>query len=307
MQEKISKFILIVIGIVLAVVLAGAIVFVVHYTNNFTTDITTFYVQYDKQEIRQDIHNEMQFEKGTAYTFRCRYPLGFPANEKGERYKVSVEASEAGKLIEYRVDGTVTKLSKAPELTNSFEIEKDTDSFTFCIPTGTTLTSILRTAYSGKEITDVPAVDLTTFDFFELVVKSYNEGTTIRIGFRFDGKYWSGGGAASDDGEDPDIPIGNYSISHKIISGAEGRVPSDRILFQSEKYALPDSEQAVAIGIVENELENLAILAVYVQGEDGTHFQIFDLDSDGVYYFIMPECNVTILISTYSKNGAMYL
>ncbi len=178
----------IIITLIVVAVLAALVAFVMYYTNNFTTDLTTFYVQHGSQEIRHDV-GRMQFEKGVYYTFKVKYPLGFPSSEKGERFKVGVEVTESGKEIEYRVDGSVTRLyPKSPEVTNSFDIEKNDDGFTFCIPKATTLKEIIRAAYADKEVMDIPAVDLTAKDYFYLTVKSYDGKTAIRIGFGFDGK-----------------------------------------------------------------------------------------------------------------------
>lgn len=183
---KNSKFFVILISVILIIVLAGAAAFIAYFTNNFTTNLTTFYVQYGAQEIRRDM-GRMKFETGVYYTFRCEYPTGFPSSEKGEHYTVNVEVNEVGKKIEYVVNERPTPLysSKSPDVSKSFEIAKETDSFTFCIPTGTTLESILTKAYEGKEVKNIPEVDFTADDYFSLVVKSYDGNTVIRIGFGF--------------------------------------------------------------------------------------------------------------------------
>lgn len=184
MKGKVNFF-TVAISLFLILALAGMIAFVVYYTNNFTTDLTTFYVQYGAREIRRDT-GRVKFDKGVYYTFKVNYPLGFPDSEKGERYKVSVEVNEAGKEIEYKVDSRPTKFyPKSPDICASFEITKYDDSFTFRIPEGTTLESILIKAFEGKEVTEIPQVDFTAKDYFSLVVKSYDESVIIRIGFGF--------------------------------------------------------------------------------------------------------------------------
>ncbi len=197
MKGKVNFF-RVAITLIVALALAGIIAFIVYYTNNFSTDLTTFYVQYGAQEIRRD-KGGMQFEKGIYYTFRCEYPLGFPSSEKGERYKVSVEVNEAGQEIGYKVDSRPTKFyPKSPDIGASFEIAKSENTFTFRIPEETTLESILTKAYEGKEVTEIPDVDFIGKDYFSLVVKSYDESVTIRIGFGFktgaDSEENSGGG-----------------------------------------------------------------------------------------------------------------
>ena len=294
-------------SLVALAVVAAVIAFVMYYTNNFSTDLTTFFVQYGSQELRRDT-GKMQFEKGVYYSFKTKYPLGFPSSEKGERYHVGVEVTDAGKEIEYKVDGSVARLYKSPDISGSFEIKKSEDGFTFCIPKGTTLTGILRAAYVGKEVTDVPAVDLTAKDYFALVVKSYDEKTVIRIGFGFDGKYWSGNEPAPPDGgdkpidpENPDVPEGHYTIGYKVTGTS---VNEDSVLFQSALTALPDTEQSAAIGIKAEYAESYEILGVYLGGADGSKIELTDPDSDGIYYFTMPECNVTVTVSIRGINGA---
>ncbi len=187
MQRKMN-FITIAISLFLILALAGGIAFIVYFTNNFSTDLTTFYVQYGAQEIRRDT-DKMQFDKGVYYSFKVNYPLGFPISEKGDRYKVSVEVAEVGKEIEYNVDSRSTTLyPKSPEVTGSFEIVKSENTFTFRIPEETTLESIVRKAYEGKTVTEVPQVDFTAKDYFYLTIKSYDEKSVIRIGFGFKNK-----------------------------------------------------------------------------------------------------------------------
>lgn len=184
MQGKMN-FITIAIALFLFLALAGGIAFIVYFTNNFSTDLTTFYVQYGAQEIRRDT-DRMQFDKGVYYFFKVNYPLGFPISEKGDRYKVSVEITEAGKEIECKVDSRITTLyPKPPDITGSFEIVKSENNFMFRVPEETTLTSIVRKAYEGKTVTEVPQVDFTAKDYFYLTVKSYDEKSVIRIGFGF--------------------------------------------------------------------------------------------------------------------------
>ena len=181
MQRKMN-FITIAISLFLILALAGGIAFIVYFTNNFSTDLTTFYVQYGAQD-------KMQFDKGVYYYFKVNYPLGFPISEKGDRYKVSVEVAEVGKEIEYNVDSRSTTLyPKSPEVTGSFEIVKSENTFTFRIPEETTLESIVRKAYEGKTVTEVPQVDFTAKDYFYLTIKSYDEKSVIRIGFGFKNK-----------------------------------------------------------------------------------------------------------------------
>lgn len=199
MKGKVNFF-RIAITLIVALALAGVIAFIVYYTNNFSTDLTTFYVQYGAQELRRDIDG-MQFEKGTYYTFRCDYPLGFPSSEKGERFKVSVEANEAGQEIGYKVDSRPTKFyPKSPDVGASFEIAKSENTFTFRIPEETTLESILTRAYEGKEVTEIPEVDFAAKDYFSLVVKSYDESVIIKIGFGF--KVEENGEENNDGGEE---------------------------------------------------------------------------------------------------------
>ncbi len=206
---------MIVISIVSVLFLAAVIAFILYYTNNFTTELTTFYVQYGAREIRRDT-GRMQFESGVIYNFRCEYPFGFPANEKGERYRVSVEVNEAGKEIEYLVDGSSTRFyPKSPDISQSFEITKHTDSFTFCIPAETTLKSIISKAYEGKEVMKIPAVDLTAKDYLSLVVKSYDGGTVIRIGFGFEGI-----GSSDEQETDPPEEVQKYAIEYDTLGSS---------------------------------------------------------------------------------------
>lgn len=180
-----SNFLTVCVSLLAVILLAGAIAFIFYFTNNLSTDLTTFYVQYGAQEIRRDT-GRMKFETGVYYTFRCEYPLGFPANENGDHYKVSVEVSEAGKAIEYVVnERPYAFYPKSPDISQSFEIVQSTDSFMFRIPEGTTLESIVTKAYEGKEVKNIPKKDITAVDYFSLVVKSYDESTVIRIGFGF--------------------------------------------------------------------------------------------------------------------------
>lgn len=184
-MERKANFFVIAITIVVVLLLASVIAFIAYFTNNFSTSLTTFYVQHGATEYRRDT-GKMKFETGVYYTFRCEYPLGFPKNEKGEHYKVSVEINEAGKELAYTVNERPTTFyPKSPDISGSFEIVQGEDSFTFRIPEGTTLESILTKAYEGNEVKDIPEVDFTAKDYFSLVVKSYDESTIIRIGFGF--------------------------------------------------------------------------------------------------------------------------
>lgn len=183
---KKSSFSSIFISLLVIVLLAGVIAFIMYFTNNFSTEMSTFYVQYGAKEYRRD-SGKLLFKTGVNYTFSCKYPLGFPSSEKGEHYKVGIEVNEAGKTIQYTVNTRPTLLyPKSPDISSSFEIVKNADSFTFCIPEGTTIESILTKAYEGKEVTDIQEVDFTADDYFSLVVKSYDESTVIRLGFGFE-------------------------------------------------------------------------------------------------------------------------
>lgn len=294
-EGKGKKYFAVLIAFIFLFLIAAVVAFVMYFTNNLSTDLTTFYVQYGAQEIRRDT-GRMQFEKGVYYTFRCEYPLGFPSNERGDRYIVSVEATEAGKEIEYLVDGSNTRFyPKSPDVTQSFEISKKKDSFTFRITEETTLKSILTKAYEGKEIKNIPVVDLTAKDYVSLVVKSYDGGTVIRIGFGFDGKFDSeaseaGSPSKEEEGNDPVKPPEQSEnpepVFYKISSYVQSS-PTDPDLV-SPKITLTKTEALPGERV-----------EVYLYPRDN-----WDLSTGGVtlnkiganlYEFIMPEKDVTIM------------
>lgn len=301
------NFITVAISLFVILALAGGIAFIVYFTNNFSTELTTFYVQYGAQEIRRDT-GKMQFDKGVYYTFKVNYPLGFPSSEKGDRYKVSVEITEAGKEIECKVDSRLTTLyPKPPDITGSFEIEKSDNSFTFRIPEEITFESILRKAYEGKTVTDIPQVDFTVKDYFYLTVKSYDEKNVIKIGFGFES-----GKSATQPNRTPSSP------SSQIPPSSEGSAKKYDIWYDtlgsgsmlSVKFdCVPEaaagevvSFKATLIDLSEefDDYYPIEITNIVLREEVD---DIWLGQGEGTFSFIMPAHDVTIMFYLMPKEG----
>lgn len=290
-EGKGKKYFVVLIAFISLFLIAAVIAFVMYFTNNLSTDLTTFYVQYGAQEIRRDT-GRMQFEKGVYYTFRCEYPLGFPSNERGDRYTVSVEATEAGKEIEYLVDGSNTRFyPKSPDVSQSFEIVRSKDSFTFCIPAETTFKSILTKAYEGKEIKNIPAVDLTAKDYLSLTVKSYDGGTVIRIGFGFDGE----------EGTEPDVTplppdITKYSINDDSLGSGSGTIK-----FECVDEAVVGEKVSFTVTIIDGDKYPMEITSIWLHDIECNFEDEWIGKGEGTFSFIMPAYHVTIMFYTWPK------
>lgn len=280
-----TSFLSVLFTMLIVLLLAGVVAFIMYFTNNFSTDLTTFYVQYSSQELRRDTGG-MRFERGVYYTFKVNYPLGFPSNETGERYHVSVEVGEAGKDIEYRVDSRLTSLyPRSPDLSESFGIVRDTNSFMFYIPEETTLESILKKAYEGKEVTEIPQVDFTEKDYFCLTVKSYDETKVIRIGFGF----------VSEANPPEEEPIEKYAIEYDTLGN--GSVNS--VKFDCVPEAAAGETVTFTVSLVDNkygDYYSLEITRIVLEDIDWVDDEVEIGSGEGTFSFTMPAHTATIMI-----------
>lgn len=185
MKSKTGTFVKVFISLLVAVILVGVIGFIMYFSNNLTTDLATFYVQYGSREYRRDT-NGLKLETGVYHNFECKYILGFPSSETGERYSVKIVPNDTSEEIEYKVDGYRSSYypNDKLEFSNAFTIVKNIDGFMLFIPVDLTMQTVLNGAYEGKAVTNVPQVDLTANDYFRLIVSSYDGKTEINISFR---------------------------------------------------------------------------------------------------------------------------
>lgn len=173
------------IGVIALAVLVAGILIIMYFTNNFTTDFSTFYVRQGATEYRQD--STVNLQSGVYYTFDCKYTLGFPKSEKGDRYSVTVAPNENLKGISYRVDDETVTIPQSLDFSSAFEITKELNSFYFKIPEGISFSSALSAAYKGQSVSNIPSMDLSGKPCFDLVIKSYNGKSVIRLGIIING------------------------------------------------------------------------------------------------------------------------
>jgi len=177
------------IGTIIAYVLiiaciVGIIGFIAVFTRGGTADFKTFYAKYDGQMILDD--TDMTFTAGAKNTFEVNYTFDKVTSEKKDFYISVVPYITDDNNFEYTAGGE-TKAFKDladTDISGCFTLVKTDSGFTFTVPVGTDMETVLASLYeSGTEIEVSDTVDVTETAYFALKLTSYNEKSVIYMPF----------------------------------------------------------------------------------------------------------------------------
>ena len=296
--------------ILVAIILVGTIGLVYRFTNGFNEDFKTFYIEHDgKQILTTD--SKMTVKGGKTYNFNVKYTFDND-NSEPKDYNVKV-VPNVEKDFDFTVDGERHLYSKEKDLTAGFGLKKSETSFELNLVEGFSLQTVLQSVYGNKAVV-VPqsAIDSSVYPF-KLVVSSYNESVVYNIKLGLSSKvsgveldkdeiiFTPDGTVPNPEPEtptpsEPDTPVtpeeqGQYFIEYDTLGN--GSVLSVNFNCQATANAGDKVEFTVSLTADSSDLEITNIRLENCDTGD-------ELDepnySNGVYWFTMPDCNVTVMI-----------
>lgn len=166
--------------IVIILLLIGSIGLIFALTNGFTEDFKTFYLECNGEELSRE--SKRDFRREEVYKFNVKYVLD-SGKEEEKDYSVKV-VTNAERSFTFKAGKENYAYESGTDITKAFEVIKDKTAFTFKIPQGTTLITILQKLYPDKEITLKNESALSDLYLYSLIVTSYDEKVTYKIDFR---------------------------------------------------------------------------------------------------------------------------
>lgn len=306
MQAIKGKTIAKVIGYILvALLLAGVIGLVYRFTNGFNEDFKTFYVECDgKQILKEDTQMSLYTER--TYRFDVKYTFDTSKSEpKGYNVKI---VPHVEKDFDFTVDGEWYLYSKVGDLTPAFDLSKGDTYFELTTTSETSIQEVLSKCYPGKEVV-VPDIAEESNPYpYTLVVSSYNDSVKYNIhlsigvevtGVELDqthiiftekGVVSEVQGGQSDEGSGGQASTASYYIGYDTL----GNGSNQSVLFTCQTTAKAGETVTFTVELVEQ--DELEITNIMLQNAD-TGDEIDGLvDADGVYSFVMPDCDVIVMV-----------
>ena len=170
-----------VIGIILVLaLLAGLIAVIYKFTNGFNEDFKTFYVEHDGKQFLS-AQNDLVLEDAGVHRFDVKYTFDTEQSETKD-YAVEI-VPNAEQDFEYLVDGEPYLFSRAGDLSEAFDLNKQATHFEITTTDGMTLQSVLERCHTGQTV-EVPAdAEKGNAYPYQLIVTSYNGSVSYRIAF----------------------------------------------------------------------------------------------------------------------------
>ena len=170
-----------VIGIILVLaLLAGLVAVIYKFTNGFNEDFKTFYVEHNGKQFLS-AQNDLVLEDAGVHRFDVKYTFDTEQSETKD-YAVEI-VPNAEQDFEYLVDGEPYLFSRAGDLSEAFDLNKQATYFEITTTDGMTLQSVLERCHTGQTV-EVPAdAEKGNAYPYQLVVTSYNGSVSYRIAF----------------------------------------------------------------------------------------------------------------------------
>ncbi len=223
--------------------------------------------------------------------------------------------------FDFTVDGERYLYSKEKDLTAGFGLKKRDTYFELTIKKDIDIQTVLSSVYEGKTVVVPQEAEIGNPYPFKLVISSYNESITYHIRFNFLVRVTgvelsetditfttaeetippSEPDTSEPDTSAPDIPVnpdeGEYFIEYDTL----GNGSNLHIDFQCQARANAGDRVEFTLGLVDlsdrfDDYEPVEITNVRLEdcntGEevDGLNYE------NGTYWFIMPNCDVTVMI-----------
>lgn len=165
--------------IVTLVLLAGLIAVIYTRTNGLKDRVRLFDLVYNGERIDAG-NSEMSFERGVPHTFLVDYLLDGVDAARG--YDVRILANEEADFL-FTVDGKYVTWHNLADITSSFLLEKEEDSFTLTIPEGFCVKKLLSALYAGQDVVAPDDEELPSPYIYSLTVSDREGGEVYRIDF----------------------------------------------------------------------------------------------------------------------------
>lgn len=289
-------------GILILVAVVGL---VYRFTNGFNEDFKTFYIEQDGKQILSS-SSTMSFKADTTYRFDVKYTFDTEQSEPKD-YSVKV-IPNVGRDFDFTVDGERYLYSKQGELSAAFALNKQDTYFEISTKTEMSLQNVLQSCYPGKEVIVPKEAEESNTYPYTLVVASYNESVVYKIDFCVGVKVtgvtldpseiiFTGSGEFDEEGQEPSVPAETYSIGYDTLG--YGSVKS--IAFHCQGTAKAGETVTFIIEVLDlsGEYEDyhpLEVTNVVLQNaDDGTDIEDLE-ETSGVYSFVMPENDVTVMV-----------
>ncbi len=300
MQASKGKAVAKVIAYLLVLLIVITVIGLVYrFTNGFNEDFKTFYVEYDgKQILTTD--SKMTLQTGKTYRFDVKYTFDGGSSEPKD-YNVKV-IPNVERDFDFTVDGERYLYSKENDLTAGFGFKKSESYFELTLKNDCNLQSVLESVYPDKTVeVSKEALKGNTYPY-KLVVSSYNDNVTYNIRLNLLIKVT---GVELDQEQIIFSPVSEndeamgvaYSIDYDTLGSGSMR----SIAFHCQETAVAGERVAFTIEVLDlsDEYEDYSpveVSNVLLQDND-TGEEVEGLEeSNGVYSFVMPECDVTVMV-----------
>lgn len=289
-------------GILILVAVVGL---VYRFTNGFNEDFKTFYIEQDGKQILSS-SSTMKLETNSMYRFDIKYTFDTEQSEPKD-YSVKV-VPNASRDFDFTVDGARYLYSKQGDLSPAFALNKQDTYFEISTKTEMSLQNVLQSCYPDKEVIVPKEAEESNTYPFTLIVASYNESVVYKIDFCIDVRVtgvalnpseiiFTDNSDSDQEGQAPSVPAETYSIGYDTLG--YGSVIS--IAFHCQGTAKAGETVTFTIEVLDlsDEYEDyhpLEVTNVVLQNaDDGTDIEDLE-ETSGVYSFVMPENDVTVMV-----------
>ncbi len=182
-NHKTGKFVSVIVWILIVLFLLGVVGIIFLFTNGGNEDFKTFYLVYDGKMILS-ADSRMELDVGKEHRFDVKYTFDVGREEPLD-YSVKI-AANTDVSFDFTVDGEQYNWRGEKDVTDVFDLVKEETHFTLNLPAEMTLKTVLGNLHEGTagELDETLMDTLKEEYLFTLVVSSYNEKVTYRIGFR---------------------------------------------------------------------------------------------------------------------------
>ena len=306
MQASKSRTVATILAYIAGILILVAVVGLVYrFTNGFNENFKTFYIEQDGKQILSS-SSTMKLETNSMYRFDIKYTFDTEQSEPKD-YSVKV-VPNASRDFDFTVDGERYLYSKQGDLSPAFALNKQDTYFEISTKTEMSLQNVLQSCYPDKEVIVPKEAEESNTYPFTLIVASYNESVVYKIDFCIDVRVtgvalnpseiiFTGSCDIDQEEQEPSVPAETYSIGYDTLG--YGSVKS--IAFHCQGTAKAGETVTFTIEVLDlsGEYEDyhpLEVTNVVLQNaDDGTDIE--DLEEiNGVYSFVMPENNVTVMV-----------
>lgn len=289
-------------GILILVAVVGL---VYRFTNGFNEDFKTFYLEYDGKQI---LSSESDLILGTSKTYRFEVKYTFDTDKSEPKdYNVQL-VPNAARDFDFTVGEDRVLYSKVEDITSAFGLKKHDTFFEITTGTDMSLQNVLQSCYPDKEVVVPKEAEESNAYPYTLVVASYNESVVYEIDFCVGVKVtgvtldpseiiFTGSGDFDEEVQEPSVPAETYSIGYDTLG--YGSVKSISFHCQGTAEAGETVTFTIEVLDLSGEYEDyhpLEVTNVVLQNaDDGTDIEDLE-ETNGVYSFVMPENNVTVMV-----------